>query len=172
MKYKISPTIGTLSPESCGCFAITGQLSSPVSTTNWFQANAGVFVPFTVVRPTIVTRIYVDNGNTVSGNIDVGIYTLRGARIVSNGSTAHVNVSNFQFFDIADTPLSPGTYYMAIALSAVAGRVRQSTVSGRYFAHVGCYQASSVFPLPAFVTFATNTALFIPSMGLEIRPIL
>jgi hypothetical protein len=53
------------------------------------------------------------NGATASGNMDVGIYDYAGTRLVSSGSTAQSGTSAFQDFDITDTLLGPGIFYLA-----------------------------------------------------------
>lgn len=65
-------------------------------------------------------------GATSSGNIDVGIYDSQQNRIVSAGSTAmSATINTVQEINIADTVLSPGEYFLAVACDNTTGTVFQ-----------------------------------------------
>lgn len=165
------PAIHTCSPEALGSQFAAFQIASPGSTTNWPAANEAIFVPFILDRPALVKRMFTANGSTVNGNVDVGIYTWDGARIVSIGSTAHAGTSTLQFFNITDTYLGVGQYYMAAAADGTA-RIQRYSVTIILCQHFGVLKMASAFALPASVTFATVTTAYVPHIGMELYTVL
>lgn len=141
---------------------------STPSSAVWPVANDALYVPFTVKQGVMIKRLYVVNGTAVSGNIDAGIYTQGGARIVSAGSTVQAGTSAPQFFDVADFMLGPGRYYFAVALDNITGTVLRANHSVARLKALGMAKQASAFALPASATFATVTDLFLPLMGAEI----
>lgn len=163
--------IGTSSPESCpevaGCPAAVSAV--------WPTANTAIFVPFVVHTELIAVKIGVCNGATVSGNVDVGIYDDQQNRLVSVGSTAQSGVSATQSFDITDTTLVPGVYFMALNVDNVTGTVIRWTpgvvgIAGGF----GVYnQAVGAVTLPATATFASPTTnSTIPNMFVTARTLI
>jgi hypothetical protein len=160
------PSIWTLSYEAIGPNFLSGPSSSATGT---FPAtNDALFVPIVLDRPALVTRMFTCNGNSAGNNVDVGIYTADGARIVSKGSTAQSGTTTLQFFDITDTYLSPGRYFMAVAADGTSATFRRFNPTIIRMQQFGILKATSAFPLPTSVTFTTPTAQYIPSMGLEL----
>lgn len=168
MRVMSRPSIFTASPEMLGNFI----LGASGIATNWPAANDAIFEPVTLFRPVLVKRLFSHNGSAVNGNIDMGIYTVDGARIVSIGSTAQAGTSVLQFFDIADTYLSPGRYYLAVAMSSTTGRVARTTPSIIRLQHAGVLKMATALPLPTVATFATVTAAFLPTIGMELMGVL
>jgi len=165
MRILARPGICTLSPESLGHGV--GNLGNS-SSAAWPAANDALFVPFNLSRPAFVQRMYVANGATASGNIDVGIYTYDGGRIVSIGSTAQAGTSALQFFNITDTLLKPDRYYMAVAKNDTTGTVRRFNTTIIRQQQMGVVKMATAFALPAVATFATVTATVIPLVGMEL----
>jgi hypothetical protein len=160
----------TISPYSLGSIgAVTGNLSSAPASGTWDSANRAVFVPFRVSRPIYVVNMFVFNGLVVSGNLDIGIYTSDGTRLVSIGSTAQAGTSAIQTLDITDTLLGPGLFYMALVFNNTTARVFQQTVvpSG-----IVCGMAimNAAFPLPATATFSQSYN-YLPVFGLTTRSV-
>ena len=112
--------------------------------------------------------MWVVNGATASGNLDVGIYTEDGTRLVSIGSTAQSGTTALQFFNITDTFLSPGNYYMACAMDGTTGTTRRHSPALERCIAAGLIKGATSFPLPATITFATMTAAYIPQIGLDL----
>lgn len=164
------PVMGSVSPDAGGGFLFTlGSIFNPSSTT-WPAANRAIFVPFTLYEPATIAIMWHSNG-VASGNLDLGIYSIDGTRIISKGSTASSGLNTNQILDITDTPLAAGKYYMACAFDnttatsyAYAGTTRQSLMK-----LTGIYQMDSAFPLPATATFATFTGTTIPQFGIATR---
>lgn len=163
-------TIHPWSRESLGpVFAGSAEasISSPASTV-YPAANLAIYTPFSVDRPVIVTQLFAYNGASVANNIDVGIYTEGGTRLISAGSTAQAGTNTLQLFNIADYTLAAGAYYMAVALSRDAGT---ETLFARAVSVIlqqcfGVAQQASAFPLPATATFASVTNAYFPLIGL------
>jgi hypothetical protein len=165
------PSITTFSRQCLQhvCQYIVG--NSPSLITSWGTNNLARFVPLTLERPILVKRLFCLNGSSVTGNVDMGIYSYDGGQIIAKGSTAHTGTSVFQFFDITDTWLSPGKYYLGVACSVSTTRIGVISPSARYTAHHNDRTATSAFALPASVTFAGSDNI-IPYVGLELDGIL
>lgn len=163
MKTIQKPSISTLSPEALGYKFIAAS-----SAAVFPAANDALFVPVVLQRPVLVGRMFSANGNVASGNLDLGIYTLAGRRIVSKGSTAQAGITTLQFLDINETYLGPGWYYMAVAMDNGVGTLRRFNISIIRQQHFGVMKAVSAFPLPLSVTLITPTATYIPHIGMEL----
>lgn len=149
----------------------TAGITVPTSST-YPAANRAIYIPLKITRPYIAKILWWLNGATASGNIDVGIYSNQGARIISTGSTAQAGTNVIQIVDIADTLLAPGLYYMAVAMDNTTGTLfRGTTSSALVSAIVGLLLQASAFPLPAIATFATHgaTSGTVPLVGLAER---
>lgn len=163
--------INTASQESIGLEigAITGG-AAPASAA-WPGANDALFVPMYLAQPTLIKRLFVVNGGTASGNLDMGIYTPDGARVISKGSTAQSGTSALQFLDITDTMLGPGAYYLALAMDGTTGTTFRFNLSTIRCQQLGIARVASAFALPASVTLATVAAGYIPMIGAEIQTV-
>lgn len=157
------PSIATLSPEALG-YKFIGASSAAAFPA----ANDALFVPVMLQRSILIRRMFSANGNVASGNLDLGIYTLDGKRIVSKGSTAQAGVTTLQFLDIDKTHLGPGWYYMAVAMDNGTGTLRRFNISVIRQRHFGVMKAVSAFPLPLSVSLTTVTATYVPSIGMEL----
>lgn len=153
-------------------YSMSVQLANVSGSATWLSANAGVFVPFRVSTPSVVKNLFCDNGTVASGNVDMGIYTMDGVRLVSAGSTAQAGTTALQIFNIDDTVLGRGTYYLGIALDNTTGTINRSNTLTRYLAPFGYIQKASVFPLPATITFSSNDIGNCgPAIGLTMEPL-
>lgn len=157
--------------ESCGVEIRASAAAVPTNGT--FTANAALFIPFVVYQPLLVTTMFVINGATVSGNVDVGIYDEVGNRLVSKGSTAQAGVSASQAFDIADTTLEPGCYYTAFVIDNNTGLVRRYTPGAiqPWVPSMGVLTQASAFPLPATAAFASTLGTNVPDVGVLARTV-
>jgi len=111
--------------------------------------NKARFHAFEIYETVTVKRIYVANGNSVTGNVDVGIYNENQVRLVSSGSTARSGPNGIQVIDIADTVLTPGRYFMAVVSDTTGGFLRRAAISGFENELMGNKSQTSAFPLPA-----------------------
>lgn len=159
--------ISTWSYQSLGIEinALTGGLT-PASGA-YGVANDAVFTPLYLQWPVRVKRLWVANGATVNGNLDVGIYSVGGTRLVSAGTTAQSGSNALQFFDIADLLLGAGAYYLAVAFSSTTATLFRGAPALGRVRQMGLAKMASAMPLPATVTLAVPTVAFIPMMGIE-----
>jgi len=158
-------SMGTLSPESI-TVSLTASVTTFATSTAWPIASGTICVPIEVLYPVTVAKMMVNNGSVPTGTMDVGIYDAGGARLVSAGSTPQVGASAIQIFDIADTLLLPGLYYLALAFNNSI-----STVAGFGgvlvdMSPMGIYQQLSAFPLPATLTFSALNGTFVPLISM------
>lgn len=133
-------------------------------------ANMAFFSPFRITQPLTFSTMYVFNGGTVSGNIDVGVYSNDGTRIVSKGGTAQTGGSTIQTFTVTTTELDSGLFYFALSMDNTTGIVyHYAPAQAAFLNFVGVAQMASAYPLPATATFASNTNAYAPAMGLTVR---
>jgi hypothetical protein len=168
--FRYSAFISTFSLGSPGpdLAAITG--GGTPSSAAWPAANDALFVPIYLEQHTTVTRLYVINGATASGNIDVGIYTADGALITSSGSTAQSGTNAPQFLNITDILLPPGAYYLAAAYDGTGGTIFRANLSVIRNQEAGVVKSAAAFPLPSSASFTTVTSGLYPLMGMETAP--
>lgn len=134
----------------------------------WPVANKAIYIPFSLSERQTVTALFIANGATVSGNIDLGIYDEAGTRLVSSGSTAQAGTTALQVANITDTVLEAGLYYMACAMDGTTGTAQRwvSGVAGvEALRFLGVFEETSAFALPATAAFATIASDYIPHMG-------
>lgn len=148
--------------------------TSSAGSAAYPAANRALFAPVYVHNPITVSKIVAHNGAAVSGNIDVGIYIpneddpITATRLVSSGTTAQTGTSVRQVFDITDTSLGRGTYYLAVAMDNTTGALLFAT-NGNAFtcAITGCMAAETSFVLPATVTLITTPSYHIPFLSMQ-----
>lgn len=167
-------TIHTYSRECIGDHLVNGSLFASSLSRAWPSANLAMYLPFTLEARCLVRKLFHVNGTTASGNLDVGIYDERGTRIVSAGSTAQSGTSAIQEFDIADTELGPGGFYLAMAMDGTTGTsIAMGVALGALAMRAaGVLQQSSAFPLPANATFAQMGQAFVPYFGATTRAVI
>ena len=159
----------TIEPHSACAFAAMG-LTLSVSGT-WAASNRAIFYPFRLTRPFTAVKMFLYNGATVSGNVDLGIYDTSGTRLISTGSTAQAGVSSIQVIDITDTRFGPGVFYLAIACDNTTATIFRASLPVIEAKSMGVAQMSAAFPLPAAATFATISATYSYCFGLTSRSV-
>ena len=161
--------ISSASPNSVGTFCGNNGFGSAA----WPANNRAIYIPFRLAVPAIAQKIFVSNGAAATGNADVGIYDSAGTRLVSVGSTARAGTDAINTFDIADTLLGPGQFYMAIVLSTTSGSVYRNNAPGAGL--TACkvagmaQEALGATTLPATATFATCASAYFPLMAVAFR---
>lgn len=150
--------ISVYSPNSLG-HTLTG--FSNEASRAWGAVNEALFIPFRISVPIIATKLWVINGTIANGNIDMGIYSWDGTRLVSIGTTVQTGTSVRQVFNIADTLIGPGLFYLGLALSSASGTVLTRTYNDQLGKAMGCAMQASAFALPATATFDT----WVPSLN-------
>jgi hypothetical protein len=162
-------SVGYIEPmvlQSSGLQSAAGQYLAATNTADagsvWTTANRAMYIPVQVQTTCTVFKMsYLVV--TQSGNYDIGIYDESGNRLVSLGSTA-VPVAGIATADIADTTLTPGTYFLALNFDNTTVSVtRKTTGLADLNRSLGIQeQAVGAVTLPNPATFATPTFAFIP----------
>lgn len=165
---EIITTFGTRSLGHVQKLSVGGTTSGA-----WPAANRAIYVPFHVLNNYTVVKLGIRNGTTVTGNVDVGIYDANGTRLISSGSTAQAGTSTVQEFDVTDTTLTPGWYYLAAAMDGAGHTFRVApSVGVGWMRCLGMYQQATAFPLPATATFAAIGTSYLPHLAASSRVIL
>lgn len=155
--------IPSFGPSSLGAFGRLGTFASGTFPA----ANAAIYMPFRTSATVVIATIEVLNGAAVSGNVDVGIYDEAQRRLVSSGSTAQAGTNVIQVFNITDTPLAPGLFYMALACDNTTATFIRTAAPVYETRPLGMAQQASAFALPATATMALMTVTFLPEMSLK-----
>jgi hypothetical protein len=168
----LEPDIGVITPwapiESIGIkLTAHGFLMNSTVGAVYPSSNLAIYVPFVLRRQITAAQLFWYNGATVSGNVDIGIYTAGGARLVSSGSTAQANASVLQVVDITDTTIGPGLFRLALAMNNTTGTlISVATGLLGFLSAMGVTQQATAFALPANSTIATATFDYLPVFGL------
>lgn len=163
--------ISCATPQSIG--EALSSIGQSLTAAAWPASNRAYYVPVSIFSTLTVVKMFVINGGTASGNIDVGIYDAGGARLVSIGSTAQSGTSVIQEFNITDTTLSPGLYYLACAMDNTTGTVEVWNPSAGIMRAFGVCEQSSAFALPSTATFgAITSTLRVPFIAATTRSVI
>ena len=169
---EISPVmISTVSRLSLGRQIAAWDAIAPASGALGLSNNAFYF-SFSIPAPITVAKMFIYNGATVAGTIDMGIYTDDYTRIVSSGAITQAGVSALQEFDVTDTWLDKGRYYFAFAQSLNTATFFQTAQVGNTENKLfGVMMQSAANPLPAVATpvALTSSIWGIPILGLSTR---
>lgn len=142
------------------------------TTAAWPAANRALFIPFTLSQPIAVAAMFTYNGGTASGNLDLGIYSEDGTRILSTGSTAMSGTSTLQVISVTSTVIGPGRMYLAMAVdntTAIFRAANTGYITAIAFKVAGMAQMASAFALPATATLATLSTSYAPIFGLSTK---
>jgi len=171
--YMLSGTIHSLGMGSqFGDFGLVRNAAQG-SSAAWTTANDAIYIPFTIVAPITAYLMAVENAATVAGNVDLGIYDINGVRLVSIGSTAMAGASTIQTFDIADTLLTPGTYFMAFASnSTTATHIHTGGGTAQWLRSYGVQQQATAFALPATATMVAPTRTNVPMLAIATKAVI
>lgn len=161
--------LSTASPHSIGAALQAMGFAGVVGT--WPTANLAFYIPISVHSTLTVVKMFIENGGTASGNVDLGIYDAGGTRLVSTGSTAQSGTSAIQEFDITDTTLTPGLYYLAMAIDNTTATLQRWSVTTALAKAIGVCTQASAFALPSSATFATPSSGNLPFIGATIRSV-
>jgi hypothetical protein len=136
-------------------------ITANTGTGTFDVANRAYYYPIWLAHPIVVTKLWWQNGTTIAGNVDCGLYTDNGVRLVSTGSTAQTGSLAIQSVDIADTPIPGGLVYLAFVASTTAANFRAIGPGTGATTGVGpsTYFQTSAFPLPNPATFATTKVI-------------
>ncbi len=132
-------------------FALGGILAATAAAVAasgaYFSANAAVFYPFRLSAPFTSTTFFWLNGGVVSGNVCGGVYDASFARLATTGSIAQATIQAIQTVAMAVT-LTPGLYYLALAVDNVTAQLYNSVTSSPRNALTGARRQAAAFVLP------------------------
>lgn len=160
--------ISPVSPQALGVEYAALAVAAPSSVAHG-TANLARFFPFVLPETITVVKAWWYNGATANGNVDIGIYSEQGARIISKGNTAQGTINVLQEVDITDTVLGRGRYYCALSSSSATGTFFSNVISIELSKALGWGQMASANVLPATFTMASMTAAIQPIFGLSTR---
>lgn len=156
-------SIDTLTPGS------TNSLSTTLPTTSsaYPSASMAIYVPLRVKARRVVKKLSVANGGTVSGNVDMAVYNSAGTRLVTVGGVAQSGTSQDQTFDVTDTTIGPGLFYLAVVLDNTTGTIGRDNDAAPLCAAQGLLTEASAYPLPATATWSVDQTLaFYPAIAM------
>lgn len=164
------PLVGTDSWYCLGTQLAARSAGAPASAT-FPASNRALLHPILVTEDCTVVKLWAHNGAAVSGNIDMGIYDSSFAKVVSIGSTAQAGVSEVQEFNIADTALTAGMYYIAVAMDNTTGTLLRWSLDSRVLETYGATYMNTAFALPSTITPAAagGTHAYLPLIGISTR---
>src|SRR5262245_50717078 len=85
--------------------------------------NKAIFIPFGFQETISVSQLGWWNGSSVAGNADIGIYDIKGNRILSTGSFACSGTSALQVINITNTLLVPAHYFLAFVMDNASANI-------------------------------------------------
>lgn len=168
--FRSMPIISSFSHESIGRSMNIGN-GLPVSTA-WATANQARYVPFWIAEYITIVKLMAYNGATAAGNTDIGLYDAAGNEVVGIAAAAQAGTTAWQEFNITDTPLVPGLYYIGLLNTTTTGTYYawQMTQIGRA---AGVFsQAVGAGNLPNPATFAALDAGVVPVVAMSTRVLL
>lgn len=169
LKAHMPVMIGTYSALSIGTELAALGAAAPASAV--ITSGIPHFVPVTIPAPATVMKLWCVNGATVNGNVDMGIYDEAGNLLVAKGTTAQSGTNTVQEFNITDTQLQPGRYYLALATDSATATFMQTSVtlgSAAFLKALGVAQWSlGTFPLTTGASI--NVGGVVIAIGLSIR---
>lgn len=156
-------TVHSLGRASLGSIAIAQAMGS----ANWPAANRAIYIPFRLVAPFTCAQLWWYNG-TIAGppNVDAGVYTFDGRRLLSTGSTVQSGDSTIQAVDVTDTTFAPGLYYLALVVSVNSSGMFRINPAVAALRASGLAQQATALPLPTTATFAANSGGYVPIVGM------
>lgn len=128
------------------------------NSDNVAAANRIYHVAVNVTVGVYVTRFVWANGTVVAGTVDAGIYDEGGTLVISSGPQTQTGTSQNQSFDVTDTAIAAGTYYLSLLFSNATARFRGASLDARNLRSAGCFmQDVGSATLPATMTFTAGT---------------
>lgn len=137
------------------------------SSAVWPSAALAIYMPVAVYRPTLITRLFWQNGAAVgNGTADLGLYDAAGTLLVKTGPTTTAVANVPQSIDVPDTLIGPGTFYLGLSFeSASDSTFRVNTWGAELLRMFGFAQEAAAHPLPLTATFAAMAQAYVPMCG-------
>lgn len=159
-------TITPVSLESIASAVLGGGTNVPnFASAQWQVADTAILFPFTLTKRATFVEMYTVTGGTSAGDVAVGIYDSNFTRLVSSSSTQGAT-NALQTFNITDTTIGPGLFYLAINATATtatffrgtAGLVQQLNAAGV----VQATSTGTTLPAVAAATTLSTAINYIP----------
>lgn len=154
-----------------GLYTLSERLNDAASTV-WPSANLALYVPILLSERVTVSQFFSYNGAAVGNNLDLGLYTEDGTRVLSTGSVAQSGTNTIQEFDVTDTAVGPGVFFLAAACNGTTSTLFVANPDAEFLRMLGCFQQASAFALPATATFAAMAQAYVPVVGICIRSVI
>ena len=135
------------------------------TATAWGTANRAIYVPLCVPSSVVVRKLWVGTG-TITTNVDMALYDASGVAVIS-GTAGTVSSSTEAVFDVTDTTIGPGLYYIAVVSDSATDTILAINAATPILTAMGVLTEASAYPLPATATFAiSHTLAFVPIAGI------
>lgn len=134
-------------------------------------ANRAMAWPFWLPTAVTYTHAWIQNGATVAGNLEIGVYNLDLTKHTTTGSFAQAGTSTLQVQATTFT-LAAGSYFLWVSASDATATVIRDTLSSAPMANcVGMFQQDAVGPgsAPSTATPATVVSNIVYVCGLSVR---
>lgn len=82
--------------------------------TAWGTQYRAIYVPVRIPSAVTVVELAYGCQSTATGNVDIGLYTASGSKLISTGSTAKSTSTAVISVDVTDTSITAGLYYLAL----------------------------------------------------------
>ena len=164
------PIVSADSWHGLGTQIAAAGLAAPVSAVV-NAADRAIYIPMLVTEDITVTKLWCYNGATVSGNVNMALYTSAFAQVANSeiGSTAQAGTNAIQEFDITNVALAAGLYYVALVINNGTGTFFRYLSTAAHNKAWGMLQEAAVFDLPATATPVVPTQTGIPICGIATR---
>ena len=135
-----------------------------------FTANRAIAVPIEVPVTVTLAQLFTVNGGVAAGNTDIAIYDSAFVRKISATPTAMSGTATLQFFNVADTVIVAGLYYLAFVTSDATAQVWSFNLADVGLGKaMGCYVQASAGTLPDPFVPSTFLGLYVPLIGFTTR---
>lgn len=159
--------------DTFSLYGTTASYGTAPTSAAFPTANKIFYSPIRTPCPLVIAQLYAHNGAAVSGNIEVGLYSADGRRLVTSGSVAQAGTSIAQTFDIADTLIGEDVFYLAVSLDNTTGTLFRTAYAVGLCQAAGMLTETTVsFGLPAIATWSAIADAYAPRMGVSMAAVL
>ena len=144
--------------------------STAAATGVWPSANLAIYVPIRVPSRIVVAKLWFASFSTGTGNVDMAVYDAAGAAVISATNAAKGAATAEQVFDVTDTAIGPGLYYIGLSSDSATDTFLYMNWAAPLPAAWGVRTEASAYPLPATATWVVSQTLAtVPVMGMLIE---
>lgn len=161
------PNLTTITPFSEESLGEASRLNTGGIGSATAGSQIAMFFPFVLESPMTIVKGFTMNGASVNGNNDVGVYDHEFNLIVSIGATAQSGTNAVQEYDITDTLLNPGRYWMGFVNSGTGTIFALSATDEVHLPGMALLAQTGQTSLPSSATAVKNAAAspIIPLFG-------